>query len=64
LSEQEPQIRQELIAAWDEYAEENNVILGDRSFYDGMEERLPPRPPVPDTWPRGQEPNYSTGNQE
>lgn len=59
LSETHPEILEELAAAWDDYAAANNVVLPDRTFYDGMEDQLPPRPPVPDSWPRGQEPNWT-----
>ena len=54
-----PKILAELAAAWEAYANENNFILPDRTFYDGIEERLPPRPPVEGSWPRGQEPNWT-----
>ena len=65
LSRQQPELKAELIEAWQNYAQNNNVILPDRTQYDGMEELLPPRPPVdaPD-WPRGQEPNWTTENEE
>ncbi len=61
LSAQHPQLRNRLIAAWEDYAASNNVILPDRTVYDGLEDNLPPRPPVdaPD-WPRGQEKNWTT----
>lgn len=60
LSDALPQKRAQLIAAYKRYARQNNVIRPDRSFYDGLEERLPPRPPVVSgDWPRGQEPNFA-----
>ncbi len=60
MAEQHPDILARLVAAWDKYAAENNVILPDRTQYDGLEERLPPRPPVVSPgWPRMQEPNWT-----
>lgn len=63
LSQKHPDLRARLIAGWEAYAEANNVIVPDRTIFDGLEENLPPRPPVdsPD-WPRGQEPNWTTGH--
>lgn len=59
-SEEHPEIKAELVAAWQDYARDNNVILPDRTQYDGMKDRLPPRPPVDAPgWPRGQEPNWT-----
>ena len=59
LSAKHPQERARLIAAFDAYATANNVTIPDRTIYDGMEDNLPPRPPVdsPD-WPQGQERNW------
>lgn len=37
---------EELKADWTEYKEINNVIIPNRTTYDGMEDKLPPRPPV------------------
>ncbi len=60
LSEQHPKIRAQLIKAFEAYAQANNVIIPDRTIYDGLEENLPPRPPVDSPeWPRGQEANWS-----
>lgn len=59
LSAEHPEIFDQLVTAWEEYAAANNYVLPNRTFYDGMEERLPPRPPVPDSWPRGQEKNWT-----
>ncbi|MGD2133841.1 MAG: arylsulfatase [Maricaulaceae bacterium] len=61
LSDEFPELRARMIAAWDAYAAANNVIVPDLTVFDGMEENLPPRPPVdaPD-WPRGQESNWSS----
>lgn len=54
-----PEPLAQLVTAWEAYAAENNIILPDRTPYDGMEDRLPPRPPVVSPgWPRGQEPNH------
>lgn len=64
LSAQQPKIRARLIAAWEKYAKENNFVMPDRTFYDGLEERLPPRPPVDGDWPRGQEPNWTKEHPE
>ncbi len=60
LGAQQPDRLSRMVAAWNEYAAANNVILPDRTVYDGAEEAFPPRPPVdsPD-WPRGQEPNWT-----
>jgi len=59
VSEENPKTKVRLIAAWDAYAKANNVIVPDRTVFDGMEENLPPRPSVdaPD-WPRGGEPSW------
>ncbi len=55
-----PQRRAALIAAYQRYASQNNIIRPNRSFYDGLEQILPPRPPVDaEGYPRGQEPNYA-----
>jgi len=63
LSQSHPSKRKALIAAYERYERANGVILPNRSFYDGLEQVLPPRPPVPASgFPRGQEPNYSTSN--
>ena len=60
LSGVHPQRRAALIAAYQRYAKQNNIIRPNRSFYDGLEQILPPRPPVDaEGFPRGQEPNYA-----
>ncbi|MEZ5996746.1 MAG: arylsulfatase [Hyphomonadaceae bacterium] len=61
LSQSMPERRTAMIAAWEAYAAANNVILPDRTIYDGAVRSVPPRPPVdaPD-WPRGAEPNFGT----
>ncbi|WP_242157207.1 arylsulfatase [Aestuariivivens sediminis] len=46
LALENPEKLSELKADWDEYKMENNVILPNRTTYDGMEDKLPPRPPV------------------
>ncbi len=60
LSVTHPQVKARLIAAFEAYAAANNVTIPDRTVYDGLEDSLPPRPPVdaPD-WPRGQEANWT-----
>lgn len=54
----EPRILARLQALWSQYAEENGVILPDRHQYEGMDERLPPRPATLGDWPPGPEENY------
>ncbi|MCB0573635.1 MAG: sulfatase-like hydrolase/transferase, partial [Saprospiraceae bacterium] len=46
LAASHPEKLAELLANWDQYMVENNVILPNRTPYDGMEDKLPPRPPV------------------
>ena len=60
LSDKLPDLKKHLLAGWNAYAENNNVIIPNRTVFDGLEENFPPRPPVdaPD-WPRGQEQNWS-----
>ena len=59
VSAQHPDRLAVLIQAWDEYARANNVILPNRTPYDGLADRLPPKPPVVSPgWPRGQEQNW------
>lgn len=59
LASEHPERLGDLVKAWERYALENNVIVPDRTPYDGLDERLPPRPPVVSPrWPRGQEPNH------
>jgi arylsulfatase len=65
LSADYPEIKDELVLAWEVYARENNFILPNRTFYDGMSDILPPKPPVPSgSYPRGQEPNFTGSNDE
>ncbi len=60
LSAEHPQIKARLVAAYNDYARANNVTIPDRTFFDGLEENLPPRPPVDaPNWPRGQEDNWT-----
>lgn len=47
----------ELLVDWSEYVEENNVIAPNRSVFDGMEDKLPPRPPV-------YAPDFSRGSEQ
>ncbi len=64
LSETHPEILDRLVAAFDDYAKANNVVLPDRTVYDGLEENLPPRPPVDSPgWPRGQERNWTNSEE-
>ncbi len=44
LAESNPEKLQELIAHWEEYKTINNVIAPSNSIYDGLEDKLPPRP--------------------
>lgn len=61
VSAEHPEMKSKLIRAWNAYAAANNVVVPDRTDYDGLEENLPPRPPVESPgWPRGQEPNWTT----
>lgn len=61
LSDEYPATKARLIEAFDIYAKANNVVIPDRTVYDGIEDNLPPRPPVDaPTWPRGQEKNWTT----
>ncbi len=56
LALQKPDIVERLCKSWAHYAETNNVIIPNRTVYDGLEDKLPPRPPVYDpSWPRGSE---------
>ena len=65
LSASKPEIRARLIASFEAYAAGNNLIVPDRTVFDGLEDNLPPRPPVDDSeWPRGQEPNWSISEDE
>ena len=58
LSSENPEKVKELLAHWETYVAENNVILPNRTRYDGLEDKLPPRPPIHGDWPRGPELNY------
>ncbi len=40
-----------LVAKWDEYVEANNVILPNRTPFEGLEDTLPPRVPVDEGFP-------------
>ena len=46
LAAEHPEKVKELLALWDEYAQENNVILPNRVVSEGMEKKLPDRYPV------------------
>lgn len=54
LAKQNPEKVMELVAHWEEFATTNNIIHADRTSFDGLEDRLPPKPPVYD-------PNYNRG---
>jgi len=55
----EPEILEEMVSLWDVYQRDNGVILPDRHQYDGMDEMLPPRPPVLGSWPPPSEENWN-----
>ena len=59
LAGSRPEILAEMIHYWEDYVAENNVILPNRHQYEGLEERLPPRPAVAGTWPPGPEENHA-----
>ena len=46
LAAEHPEKVKELLARWDEYAQENNVILPSRVVSEGLEKKLPDRYPV------------------
>ncbi|UTW65411.1 arylsulfatase [bacterium SCSIO 12643] len=48
LAEAYPEKLRELKNDWETYKKDNNVILPNRTIYDGMVEKLPPRPMVYD----------------
>lgn len=59
LSSEHPEKVAELTRHWDEYMATNHVILPNRTQYDGLVDKLPPRPPVDaEGWPRGPELNW------
>ena len=43
LSDQNPEKKAELLAAWDEYVERFNIIPANRHGFEQMEKRLPAR---------------------
>jgi arylsulfatase len=51
LAAKNPDRLKEMLALWDEYAKENNVILPDRTLFETLEDQLPPRVPVQDGYP-------------
>jgi len=53
-----PDVLAELIADWNTFAERNQVILPNRHQFEGLKDRLPPRPAVDADWPPGSEENY------
>ncbi|NAY91296.1 sulfatase-like hydrolase/transferase [Muricauda sp. JGD-17] len=44
LAQSHPEKLKELVADWEEYRTTNNVIAPNRTVYDGLEDKLPPRP--------------------
>lgn len=63
LAKDYPKMVAEMAKLWDEYATINNVILPNRSPYDGLKDKLPPKPSVyaPD-YPRGAETVHEIDN--
>ncbi|MCK5396329.1 MAG: hypothetical protein KAJ32_10065, partial [Gammaproteobacteria bacterium] len=57
LSRKFPEKKKELITLWGEYVKTNGVIIGNRSPFEQMDQRLPDRVPDSDTYPpvRGME---------
>jgi arylsulfatase len=57
LSSKNPKKRKALIALWDEYVKANGVVIGSRSPFEQMDQRLPDRVPDADNYPpvRGME---------
>jgi arylsulfatase A-like enzyme len=51
LSSKHPEKLKELLALWDEYVKNNNVILPDRHLFESLEDQLPQRIPVDEGWP-------------
>ncbi len=51
LSGKQPEKKKELLALWDEYVKNNNVILPDRHLFESLEDQLPQRVPVNEGWP-------------
>ncbi|MDJ0655718.1 MAG: arylsulfatase [Xanthomonadales bacterium] len=64
LSQAHPDIKADLVDAFHAYAAANNVTIPDRTVYDGVEDKLPPRPSVDaPQWPRGQEKNWTNAEE-
>lgn len=57
LSNKYPKKRKQLIALWDEYVKTNGVVIGNRSPFEQMDQKLPDRVPDSDNFPpvRGME---------
>jgi arylsulfatase len=51
LAAQRPEKLKSLLALWDDYVRENNVILPSRSVFEVLEDQLPPRVPVDPGYP-------------
>ncbi len=58
LSERYPEKLRELLAHWDDYVRDNNVIIPNRTSFDGLEDRFPPRPDSLVEWSPRNERNY------
>lgn len=58
LAASQPDRLNQMLVLWDQYVKENNIVIPSRTDFDGAKEKLPPRPPVDDTWHTGHEPNY------
>ncbi|MDJ0645686.1 MAG: arylsulfatase [Flavobacteriaceae bacterium] len=63
LAKKYPEKLNEMKKDWEEYRTQNNIILPNRTTYDGMEDKLPPRPSVYDPdFGRGSEKVETTNN--
>jgi arylsulfatase len=51
LAAENPDKVKALVALWDRYAKENNVILPSRTAFETLEDQLPPRVPVDEGFP-------------
>jgi arylsulfatase len=51
LAAEYPDMVKALVALWDRYAKENNVILPSRTAFETLEDQLPPRVPVDEGFP-------------
>ncbi len=53
-----PEVLAELVAHWEEYRDDNGVVLPTRHQYERMPDLLPTRPEAFGDWPPGPEENY------